>query len=56
MQTWTSIFSNDLIRSLWQVGLSTLAMLRKHGTVGILNAICMFTSQFQFAFIGLREP
>ena len=58
MQTWTSIFSNDLIRSLWQVGLSTLAMLRKHGTVGILNAIifCMFTLEFQFAFTRLREP
>ena len=32
-------------RFLRQVGLSTLAMLRKHGTVGILNAICMFTSE-----------
>ena len=46
----SSIFSNDLIRFLRQVGLSTLAMLRKHGTVSILNAICMFTSEFQFAF------
>ena len=51
-----SIFSNDLIRFLWEVGLSTLAMLRKHGTVGILNAACMFTSEFQFAFTRLREP
>ena len=46
----SSIFSNDLIRFLRQVGLSILAMLRKHGTAGILNAICMFTSEFQFAF------
>ena len=37
-------------RILRQVGLSTLAMLRKHGTVGILNAISMFTSELQFAF------
>ena len=51
-----SIFRNDLIRFLWQVGLSTLAMLRKHGSLGILNAICMFTSEFQFAFNRLREP
>ena len=33
-----------------QVFLSTLTMLRKHGTVGILNALCMFTSEFQFVF------
>ena len=51
-----SIFRNDLIRFLWQVGLSTLAMFRKHGSLGILNAICMFTSEFQFAFPRLREP
>ena len=42
-QTWTTqVFDYRFLR---QVGLSTLAMLRKHGTVGILNAICMFTSE-----------
>ena len=47
------VFLAMIYRFLWQVVLSTLAMLRKHGTVGILNAICMFTSEFQFAFTRL---
>ena len=47
-QTWTTqVFDYRFLR---QVGLSTLAMRRKHRTVGILNAICMFTSELQFAF------